>query len=201
VVTHGWSNRPYFYFNHKKLKRHVREGIEPCYSNNFNGYDIEAQIEPLVIAALGDSYIPEVVELPADDHLAELAEVDEAIADLQADRYDRGLFKGDAGTVRYVAIMRKLEDRADALRAMPVTEARKEIIMSDDLFRDRWAAMEGDIERGALLRKMGVRLVVSKDATGKARMGLQQGGRHWADVARSWTDEDVEQFETEPESA
>jgi site-specific DNA recombinase len=153
------------------------------------------------MAALGDSYIPEVVELPADDHLAELAEVDEAIADLQADRYDRGLFKGDAGTVRYVAVMGKLEDRADALRAMPVTDARKEIVMSDDLFRDRWATLETDQERGALLRKMGVRLVVSKDATGKARLRLQQGDKHWADVAGSWTDEDVEQFEAEPESA
>jgi hypothetical protein len=111
------------------------------------------------------------------------------------------LFKGDAGTVRYVAIMRKLEDRADALRAMPVTEARKEIVMSDDLFRDRWASLETDQERGALLRKMGVRLVVLKDATGKARLRLQQGDKHWSDVARSWTDADVEQFEAKPEIA
>jgi hypothetical protein len=111
------------------------------------------------------------------------------------------LFKGDAGTVRYVAIMRKLEDRADALRAMPVTEARKEIVMSHDLFCDRWASLETDHERGALLRKMGVRLIVSKDTTGKARLRLQQGERHWADVAREWTDEDVEQFEAESEIA
>lgn len=196
LYSQKWTNRPYFYFNHKKLKRHAREGIEPCYSNNFNGYDIEAQIEPLVMAALGDNYIPEVVELPADDHLAELAQVDEAIAQLQSDRYDRGLFKGDAGTVRYVAIMRKLEDRADALRAMPVAEARKEIVMSDDLFRDRWASLETDHERGALLRKMGVRLLASKDAAGNVRLRLQQGSKHWADVAREWTDTDIERFET-----
>lgn len=184
LYSQKWANRPYFYFNHKKLKRHVREGIEPCYSNNFNGYDIEAQIEPLVMAALGDSYIPEVIEMPADDHIAELAQVDEAIAELQADRYDRGLFKGDAGTVRYVAIMRKLEDRADVLRALPVTEARQEIVLSDELFRDRWEALETDHERGALLRKMGIRLLASKDATGRARLRLQQGSRHWADAAR-----------------
>src|ERR1039457_7048078 len=63
---------------------------------------------------------------------------------------NRGLFKGDAGRVRYVAIMRKLEDRADALRAMPVTEARKEIVMSHDLFCDRWASLETDHEAGAV---------------------------------------------------
>ncbi len=195
LYAQRWTNRPYFYFNHKTLKRHVREGIEPCRSKNFNGYDVEAQIEPLVMTALGDSYIPEVIELPADDRTAELAQVEEAIADLEADRYDRGLFKGDAGTARYVAIMKKLEDRADALRAMPVTEARKEIVMSDDLFRDRWASLETDDERGALLRKMGVRLLAWKDATGSVRLRLQQGSKHWADVAREWTDADVEAFE------
>jgi len=123
--------------------------------------------------------------------------VEEAIADLEADRYDRGLFKGDAGTARYVAIMKKLEDRADAIRAMPVTEARKEIVMSDDLFRDRWASLETDHDRGALLRRMEVRLLASKDATGNVRLRLQQGGRHWADVARSWSDADIEQVEVE----
>ncbi len=127
--------------------------------------------------------------------------MEEAIADLEADRYDRGLFKGDAGTARYVAIMKKLEDRADALRAMPVREARKEIVMSDDLFRDRWASLESDHERSALLRKMGVRLLASKDAAGSVRLRLQQGERHWADAARSWSDADVEQFEAESELA
>ena len=153
------------------------------------------------MTALGDSYIPEVIELPADDHTAELAQVEEAIADLEADRYDRGLFKGDAGTARYVAIMKKLEDRADAIRAMPVTEARKEIVMSDDLFRDRWASLGSDHERGALLRKMSIRLLASKDADGGVRLRLQQGSRHWADVVREWTDKDVRALEEEPDRA
>jgi len=94
LYAQKWKNRPYFYLNHKKLKRHVKEGIEPCYSRNFDGYEVEAQIEPVVMRAFGDSFIPEVVELPAEDHSIELAQVEEAIADLEADRYDRGLFRG-----------------------------------------------------------------------------------------------------------
>ena len=184
LYVQRWSNRPYFYFNHKTLKRHVREGIEPCRGKNFNGHDIEAQIEPLVMKAFGDSFIPEVVELPAEDHSAELAQVEEAIADLEADRYDRGLFRGDTGTARYVAMMTSLEARAEALRAMPVQEARKEVILSDDLFADRWASLETDYDRGALVLRMGVHLLASKDASGTVHLRLQQGGKHWADVVR-----------------
>lgn len=69
--------------------------------------------------------------------------------------------------------------------------------MSDDLFRDRWASLETNHERGALLRKMGVRLLASKDANGRVRLRLQQGDKHWTDVARSWTDADVRLAEAE----
>jgi hypothetical protein len=43
---------------------------------------------------------------------------------------------------------------------------------------------------------MGVRLFASKDANGEVRLRLQQGSRHWADVAREWTDEDIAKFES-----
>ncbi len=46
------------------------EPVEVCTAEVV--YDVEAQIEPLVMTALGGSYIPEVIELPADDHTAEL---------------------------------------------------------------------------------------------------------------------------------
>ena len=78
---------------------------------------------------------------------------------------------------------------------MPVTEARQEVILSDDLFRDRWASLGTDHHRGALLRSMNVSLFVFKDADGRARLRLQQGSKHWADIARSWTDEDIRDME------
>ena len=68
--------------------------------------------------------------------------------------------------------------------------------MTDELFVDRWASLTTDAERGALLRKMGVRLYATPTGRSDAELRLQQGSKHWADVARSWTDADVEQFET-----
>jgi hypothetical protein len=98
-------------------------------------------------------------------------------------------------------ILDGLHARRKVLADQPMTEARQEVVMSDDLFRDRWASLGSDHERGALLRKMGIRLLASKDTNGAVRLRLQQGDKHWADVAREWTDADVEQFEAEAETA
>jgi hypothetical protein len=48
---------------------------------------------------------------------------------------------------------------------------------------------------------MRVRIMARKASPGKGGIRLQQGDKHWADVARSWTDEEVEQVEAESEIA
>ncbi len=136
--------------------------------------DIEAQIAPIVLLAFGDKYIPEVSDLPGEDHGDELAQVEEAIADLEADRYERHLFRGEAGGQRYAAIMSRLETRAEALRAQPKTPPRREMVLSDELFSERWESLESDRERGALLRRMGVRLFAFEDRQGRVRLQLKQ---------------------------
>jgi site-specific DNA recombinase len=171
-----YTNRPtYSYFNHKPgLKYYLRDGVERCRCS-FRAADVEARIEPVVMAAFGDKYVPEIVELPAEDHTLELEQVQEAITDLERDRYERGLFRGDAGTQRYTAMMTKLEARLEELQAQPQLPARQEVILSGELFRDRWASLESDQERGALLRRMNVKLLVFKDAQGHTRVWLRQG--------------------------
>ena len=136
--------------------------------------DIEESIEPVVLAAFGDMLFPEFIDLPAEDHAGELARVQESIADLEADRYERGLFKGEAGAQRYAAMMTKLETRLDVLRAQPQLPARREVILSNETFRERWESLESDHERGALLRRMHVRLLAFKDERGRTRMWLRQ---------------------------
>ena len=50
----------------------------------------------------------------------DLAQVDEAIGNLEADRYERNLFSGERGAERYAAMMSKLEKRQAELMALPV---------------------------------------------------------------------------------
>ena len=170
-----YTNRPNRYYVHKaSLKFWKRDGVEFCRCS-FRADDLEARIEPLVLLAFGDKHVPEVLDLPAEDHTVELAQVEEAIADLETDRYERGLFKGEAGAARYATMMGRLEGRSESLRAAPKLPARQELILSEELFADRWDSLESDAERGALLRRMRVRLVAYKDQKGRSRLRLRQG--------------------------
>jgi hypothetical protein len=101
--------------------------------------------------------------LPAEDSTDDLAEVNEAIDNLMADRYERGLFRGDAGTVRFESMMARLEARAEELRVLPQLPARREYVLSDDRIYERWAALADDHARGDLLRSLGVAVYVTHD--------------------------------------
>jgi hypothetical protein len=156
---------------------------------------VESQIPSLVLRAFNGSYVQEVIEIPAEDHTAELEKLDTAIADWEA-----RAIAGDAAE----SVMRILDGlhakRRVLVNAGVRTEARREVRETAELLTDRWLSLSSDHDRGALLRSMRVRVIAKKASPGKVHIRLQQGDKHWADVARSWTDEDVEQFEAETES-
>jgi hypothetical protein len=160
----------------------------------FRAPEVDALIEPFVMMALGDKYWPEMIDLLAEDHTGELAQVEQAITDPETDRYERGLFKGDAGAERYALMMGRLEVKAEALRAAPKLPPRRELVLSDETFSEKWEALETDRERGALLRRMRVRLYAYTDAQGRARLQLHQlGAEGTRRVPRSEGDYEPEQ--------
>jgi site-specific DNA recombinase len=171
-----WSRRPeYSYLNHKpSLRKYTGEDARERCRCSFREPEVVAQIEPMLLGALGDTYVPEVVEIPGDDNAAELEEVEESIRELETDRYERKLFKGAAGAARYAALMTKLESRAEVLRARESVPARRELVYPSQTFGEMWSALETDRERGALLRRMGFRVLVFKDAAGRTRVQLRQ---------------------------
>jgi len=77
--------------------------------------------------------------------------------------------------------------------------------MTDELFVDRWASLTTDDARGALLRSMGVRLYATPTGSSDAKLALRQvqngDARHWTDIVRERTDEDVRTFDAESETA
>jgi site-specific DNA recombinase len=171
-----WSKRPqYAYLNHKpSLKKYTAEDRAERCRCSFRASDVESQIERLVLRGFGASRIPEVTDIPAEDHTAELDQVQEAISDLERDRYERGLFKGEAGAQRYASMMTKLETRAEVLRAQPVVPARREVVYSEETFRERWEALQTDHERAAMLRRMRVKLYAYKDEQRRTRLQGRQ---------------------------
>jgi site-specific DNA recombinase len=164
------------YLVHKKsLKKYRDHGNpKPC-TISIPGRKIDPLFVPRLLWRYGNHRVPEVIELPAEDHTSELAEVEESISDLQADRYERHLFRGDAGAHRFAAMMTRLESRAEELRGMPVSEARDEVVLSQDSFRERWESLETDHDRGDMLRRMRVRAYVRKEDDGTVRLRLRRG--------------------------
>ena len=148
----------------------------------FRGAEINSQIEPLVMLAFGDSFIPEVVDLPAEDHTAELAQVDEAITDWEA----RAISGESAESV--IRILDGLHAKRKALAALPVQEARKEVSWSTDTFRDRWTPpWKATMSVASCFAGWAFSLLAFHDRKGRARLILHQG----KDAPRRWTVADV----------
>lgn len=184
--TRNSQGRPYRYYRHENGDCRIR----------VNGDSLEAKIHGLVMRTFHGQYLPEIIEVPAEDHTAELAKVDEAIAD-----WETRAIAGDAAE-SVMRILDGLHTKRKALVSKPLkTEARKETRETAELLTDRWLSLETDHERGALLRRMGCRIIASKAGPAQTTIRLQQGDKHWADVAREWTDADIEQFEAESELA
>jgi hypothetical protein len=53
-----------------------------------------------------------------EDFRPQIRQAKEALRDLETDRYERGLFKGEDGAQRYAAQYAKLEERLSGLRTM-----------------------------------------------------------------------------------
>lgn len=183
------TDRSYLHHN-KTLTKYKQYGnAKPC-TISISGRKVHAMMETCLMQRLGRTHIPEIVDVAAEDHTADLAEVEQAISDLETDRYQRGLFKGEAGAQRYAAMMARLESSAEELRVMPRSAARREVTRSQDTFRERWESLTDDHERGDLLRRMGVRLYASKsdDGTISLRVVLNVkdwlAGEEWPSVRR-----------------
>ena len=184
--TRNSRGRRYRYYRHEREVCRIR----------VNGDSLEAQVHDLVMLAFRGQYVPEVIEVAAEDHTAELARIDEAIADWEA-----RAVAGDAAA-SVMRILDGLHAKRTALLSQELkTEARQEVVMTDELLTDRWTSLTTDDDRGMLLRLLNVRIMASKAGPARTRIRLQQGSRNWADVAREWTDADVEQFEAGSETA
>jgi hypothetical protein len=121
-----------------------------------------------VLQAFAGQHIPEVINLPAEDHSDELAAVDEAIA-----AWEEKAVAGESPD-SVIRILDGLHRKREAVAALPAEPARREVVMSPDLFTARWQSLETDRERGDLLRGMGMKIYVSKDERGKVRLSLRQ---------------------------
>jgi hypothetical protein len=118
---------------------------------------LEAIVTECLLDAAGDVPMRLKRVIPASDNARDLAQVDEAIANLEADPYERHLLSGERGAERYASMMTKLEKRQAELMALPVRPELVEWTRTGESFGKFWEGLSGP-ERHTWLRSAGVRV-------------------------------------------
>lgn len=140
----------------------ARAGTERCTAPAIPADELEEGVEHKLLSICGDVQRMVRVREPGEDHSAELAQVSEAISSLQADRYQRGLFKGDKGAAEYAAIMSGLEERRAHLESLPQRPAGYRLEPAGMTYAAHWAGLDAEGRRAFLLecevRVLGARI-------------------------------------------
>ena len=114
-----------------------------CDERLFRREVLEAIVTECLLDAAGDVPMRLKRVIPASDNAKDLAQVDEAISNLEADRYERNLFSGERGAERYAALMSKLEKRQAELSALPVRPELVEWSLTGQTFGEFWEGLSG----------------------------------------------------------
>lgn len=130
-------------------------GISTCWASGFPAELLEGIVEEHFLDHYGDHEVLDVRAAPVTDYSVRLTEIAEALDQLEADRYERGRFKGEDGARRFDRIYGKLESERDELLVAQEAPRGLDIRKTGKTYRDLWA--EGDREaQGQLLREHGV---------------------------------------------
>ncbi|MDX2295740.1 MULTISPECIES: recombinase family protein [Streptomyces] len=86
-----------------------------CYGVSIAGEGMEQHVTALFLEKFGAFPVVRMVEHVGEDFRPQIRQAREALEDLEKDRYDRGLFKGEEGAERYAAQYAKLEERLASL--------------------------------------------------------------------------------------
>lgn len=87
-----------------------------CYGPTVAGVTTEEYVTEQFLTKYGHLSVMRMVQEVGEDFRPQIRQAEEALADLQKDRYDRGLFKGDDGAIRYAEQYAKLEERLVTLK-------------------------------------------------------------------------------------
>lgn len=185
-----YTSRDVRSFYHKPSLRKYRSGDVPYCGIRVNARGIEDLIDARVRRVWAGQYAVEYVEMAGEDHTSELREVERAIADWEA----KAVLPG-ASAESILRILDGLNVRKQAIiDAGVVTEPTIEQITTDVSLTDLWADADNDHARGALLRRMGYRVLVRRGQKyGTTSVRIQQGSRSLEEIGIDNLDDTAEQ--------
>ena len=137
-----------------------------CRARMVRAEALEAAIEDAVLGAVGAEPMLEKLVHPAEDHAAELAQVEEALTALEIEYAALRV-----SAERFTSTAARLEARRDALAALPSRPERVEWRPTGRTFGEHWAGLA---DRGSFLRGAGVKAMVHD--------GYDAAPHRWADL-------------------
>jgi site-specific DNA recombinase len=126
-----------------------------------------------LLSQIGDVERVENIPIPGENHDAEIADVDQQIADLE-DEFQHG---GTLPARSFARLMAKLESRRDELAAMPRTDDTFDPHKTGQTYRQHWAALDTQGRRKFMLDAGIKALCVKLSREEMADMKIRQDAR------------------------
>lgn len=139
---------------------------------------LDEYVSETFLAAVGPLPVVRLVEEPVEADEAALEDVRAAMADLEADRYERGLFRGDQGAARFSDLYGRLEARLATLEKATRLRAAPRMEETGETFRQAWDREEV-AGRRALLSSALVDVMVRKGTPGRHGLDPERVGLVW----------------------
>ncbi|MET9673610.1 recombinase family protein [Streptomyces sp. NPDC006482] len=131
----------------------------PTGSKGIAAHVLEGTVEEVFLRAAGDVEIVRKVFRPGVDFKRDIEEVNRALAELREDR-EAGLYSSELGKQEYRETYKRLDARREQLMAQPTRPDTWEEIPTGETYRERWAKLSTQHEKGRELRAAGIKTVI-----------------------------------------
>ncbi|MCX5392353.1 recombinase family protein [Streptomyces sp. NBC_00094] len=131
----------------------------PTGSKGIAAHVLEGTAEEVFLRAAGDVEIVRKVFRPGVDFKRDIEEVNRALAELREDR-EAGLYSSELGKQEYRETYKRLDARREQLMAQPTRPDTWEEIPTGETYRERWAKLSTQHEKGRELRAAGIKTVI-----------------------------------------
>ncbi|MFJ7588350.1 recombinase family protein [Streptomyces sp. NPDC097617] len=135
----------------------------PTGSKGIAAHVLEGAVEEVFLRAVGNVEIVRKVFRPGVDFTQDIEEVNRALAELREDR-EAGLYSSELGKQEYRETYKRLDARREQLMAQPTRPDTWDEFPTNETYRERWAQLSTQHEKGKELRAAGVRAVIHAES-------------------------------------
>ena len=154
------------YFGGAVVKRTYSCNTRGCKTASMLASYIEPYAEREFLKRVGSMEYIYAITTAGKSHDAEMAELKEAMTELETDRYERRLYKGAEGARRFADRYGRLESRLAIVEGLPRIEGTSELVHSGMTYATRWEVSTTS-EKRQMFMDAGVKVRVSPKEAGK----------------------------------